>query len=186
MLEKIQFYIEPRGSGKTTKLLQLFNNYYNSCFISYKMNDYWIKRNFPRYNIEMVIDDMKGRLLSQHFTIDDIRGRRFENIFIDDYLFFDSENINKCNQFLPMIAKNIIIRTTPSVLIDENIYNLVKFAREKGITRYLSKDSVISYLLNNLITHPKTNLIQNSEYVKDLLSNEDYKTQILGILFDDD
>lgn len=159
MLENCEFYIEPRGSGKSTSLYDYMEKVYKGfkcCLITLRTND----RSY----------------ISQHFNANHIISKRFDYIFIDEYLHFDDKNIKKCNDILPFLTKNIIIRTSASRLVKKELLEAISFGRSKGICSYLDiTNPDVNYLLNNLITHPKTRVISEVERSKQNLSKEEFK-----------
>ena len=181
MLENCEFYIEPRSSGKTYNLIRKFFSLDNVAYIG--LNKHSIGLDNLRYLRSNNFDN--NNFFNQHLNIEELTGRRFDYVLIDDYLFFEKENIEKFDHFLPSITKNIIIKTTAYKLINKDILYIVKKARELNVSSMCLdfKKPEVNYLFFNLISHPLTKLITEYDNYKKELGENEYKTQICGELF---
>lgn len=172
MLEKIEFFIEPRQSGKTSKILKDMK-----VLQMIGQNVLYIGPN--RHYIPSA-----SHCFDQQFQVKQINGVKYDTVFLDEYLFFEDMNIRKCNAYLPAITKNIIIRTTAKELVNKNILNLVQNARKYYISNCLDlAQPEVNYLYHNLISHPKTELITKHNDWKEFLTEEAFKTEVMGLLF---
>lgn len=218
MIEKIKFYIEPRQSGKTSKIIEEYNyEYVKNSVITSIDNPFKLPVNcsiitLNKKMVEIIKSISNNNIYYNIFTQYEILDNKLfyllprrctHKIFIDEYLFFEFGNIQKLNTIFSDCSSDIpleiIIRTTAEKLINPKLYkfivelkkfeikNTISFKKEK-ISDFFHidyDDTEIDYLYNNLLTHPKTELIINkNEHMSH--KYEIYKIEKLGDLFKED
>lgn len=83
---KKTFYLQPRKTGKTTKAKQLFlESPFNTLYVTFN----------PDYIIGSgeIFNNFSKNIIRPHKFNEIIRGRRFNNIILDEYLFFEKKKI---------------------------------------------------------------------------------------------
>lgn len=181
MLKSCEFFIEPRQSGKTHSLIDMLTNASAPTIMIVRDGRQLnlIKEKYRLNNYDNIVTVQY--FASKHPQLD-----FKQNVLIDEYLFFQSNYIRLLDKLLPVMTKHIYVKTTSVKLYNQDIFDFIKAYRKlSSIIQprlVFNAETEFDELCYNLLTHPKTNLYFGLERQRHI-SQEKYKTEILGKLF---
>lgn len=185
MLERCDFYIQPRQTGKTSELINKVKNDKRSALLI-------VPNTYTRRHILHKECSIYNHVISVSDLIkENLKGLKgYDTVCVDEYLFLRKDVIAFLNTKLPLHFSKIIIKTTSNKLYDKRMFEFVRAYRKLSNPPKLSfpcmnfEQDQFFELYYNLLTHPKTNLWK-FDYLQ-TISEEKYKTEILGELFKGD
>ena len=164
MLEFIDFYIEPRQNGKTTRIIndaRCLENHKRGLIVTHNQQHAdFIDNMVNKQNI--IVVSQSG--LEKYFTT------VFDMVWLDEYLFYKGSIMGYINDRIDRVTKRVCVRTSKEKDFCTDVYNLVQSLRrlfKKGKFVSIDSDDIemdFFYLYTNLLTHPKTNLIKTTYY----------------------
>lgn len=193
MYKKINLIIKNRQSGKDAYVYTEFKKDTNNTFVIFhnRASIIGFNKRINEYN-------------SNFFTIDELRGsklresKQFKKIIINNYFNLQkSDKMFLYDYISSWYFDEVILISTPYKLYDSLLINLIQQAKlqQIDINKFceifkLFKFDIIEEYWYNFITEPNINIIQNNilnnqDIINNvnnitLLSEEEYKTQILG------
>lgn len=178
----IYFYILPRQVGKTgMAIAEFLKDMDNTLFVCCNMNM------VTHIKQLLHLPPSKHNILSyRQLLTGGVKGKRINKIIFDEYLFMSAKDRKIIDaNIIPCLESNgeILIYSTPNVLYDPNLYNLVKTYKKLGysinkintIVNKCKKINVyyedIEELYYNYLTHPITKIISayDSGHISPLL-----------------
>lgn len=198
----IEFNIQPRATGKTTKIVNLFitelvhaDNHLKQPPILLVANQ--CLRDRILYDIRAAGQLDIHALAKQHIYslhdrawVDKGFNPAKSTVFIDEYLMFSQVEKRRLFHRLRRGKRNIIIYTTSNILYNRELVRNIKLLKQMdpgfiariGITREtLLKDLEFDQYYFNFITEPDAIIVSDGE--NHSLPEEKYATEILGRLF---
>jgi hypothetical protein len=172
---KKTFFISGRQTGKTTNaIFEFLKNPEETLFISYDDK-----------NISRILNNYKNNCISQHKDIlQFIRGRRFNKIIIDEYLYFKIKNQIKLYNDIRYLKINfygieeLFIFSSPNKIINNLIFNTIKN------TKNYNYDIFINVLTLQLSNNSKIDLLKF--FLKKIITLEEYYYLCNSFLTDSD
>ena len=179
MVKKIDFQISRRQSGKTRSIVNMATR---DCFCGRKPCIITLNQNtVRRLKQDLITKDIDVISSTSYRLIPS----RPEVIYLDEYLYFHEDIQRFFNSIIPKITADVYIKSSASYIVDKEIFELARFIRKKNIDVDISfndfiKEKQFNYLMNNLLTHPKTELNVDYDYYKSVLGEHNFQTEYLG------
>lgn len=187
----ITAFIANRQSGKTQlALLEFLKEPKNTLFVTCKMD---MAKGFKEYR------EYPKNFTSQNALSDNgLRGKRYKKIILDEYCFFSPKSkLNLNERIFSVLEPNgkIYIYSSPQKSYDREIYTLVKQFKS-GLISYRQRDKLLEVwsmclkrplneirddfdeLVNDILTHPKTEIINNNQFNNKTIENACHLRQI--------
>jgi len=162
------FLMQPRQSGKTSKAIyEYVKDPDNTLFVV--CNNDLVK------HIKRILRGDNENIISTHKFDIFIRGRKFKNIILDEYMFFkNKDEIYKLIQVLQ--PENLYIFSTPDKQYKKSVFDFVKKSKKLNISftsllkqydKKLSDELLteVYELYHNFLTDTDTNLIDSDYFL---------------------
>ncbi|MFW6046360.1 MAG: hypothetical protein ACOCP4_00955 [Candidatus Woesearchaeota archaeon] len=199
-MNNCKFFVSPRQTGKTTELIKEASNhaFFNKHVMVITPNETMKKIIYDKIKdwgatktkVSMIMDNVEIVSVERFFQKKYMDLRKYEKIYIDEYLFFKKANQIDLYKDINLFAGDvdIEIRTSPFEKIDRSLFELVRCIKNNEIDINLNifsddtRDKII-YLYYNFLTDVNTNLIVKYDKFKEMLSPEEFDIKYLGKLF---
>lgn len=169
------FHIQGRRTGKTNFLVNEFLQDPNNLMIivlNKTIKLQILRMISERSNIDLKIIDNRIIVVESDRCVELLRGRKADNVFVDEFLVFDKIIQKKLSKILPEITYNIVIRTSDiEYPIDTNLLFRIR-QKNKGEMKFDRESLELEHFLNTKFINNILCSVQNSiDY---------YKTNLLG------
>lgn len=179
-------YIQPRITGKTTKIIKKFLKDMDTTIVivkSYSERDR-IKRGLKSAGVTYRFE----HIFSANSEIfEKLRCRKVKRILIDDYLFFNNiqqQEIEKVLMF--MNPEKVLVYTTSDQKYDFDTIKYMRIIRKNNFPSYIIDrewSNKMDDLWSNLLTDPNFKIHEWREEQRFMLPKEFFDTEILGELY---
>lgn len=186
----ITAFIANRQSGKTQlALFEFLKEPKSTLFVT---SDMVTAKRFKEYK------EYPENFTSQNALNYGIRGKKYKKIILDEYCFFSSKSKLNLNEIIFTaldVNGKIFIYSSPQKSYDREIYTLVKQFKS-GLINYRQIDKLLEVwstclkkplneikddfdeLVNDILTHPKAEIINNFEFNNKNMENACHLRQI--------
>jgi len=170
--------IAPRASGKTTKILSMFDPKKNDVLIVPNKNN--LKRLVDFYSFNNIISNYQG--------IDRFKSLNINTLYIDEYLFLPDDFKLSIRQFIDTSKINkIIVMTTSDKLYDKDVIDFIRVMNGNNL-QHLFKDFLSNGFIQkykdyfyNLLTDPNLSIESYYDSMKSSIGKEAFEREYLGI-----